>query len=175
MAELTGDVQEGLLAMAVGAALQMMAAMNVDVEEVCGPRGRHYPDRTATRHGSGSGSVTLGGRRVPVTRPRMRSMDGSGELRVASYELFSRTEVLGRMAMQRVLAGLSTRRYPVGLEPVGQKVEAAAHSTSMSAVSRRNDRGQQAVPPRQRPPAPAPTTRRPRCACRRRNRRCGAS
>jgi putative transposase len=45
--------------------------------------------------------------------------------------------VLGRMAMQRMLAGLSTRRYPVGLEPVGQRVEQAARATSKSAVSRR--------------------------------------
>jgi hypothetical protein len=67
----------------------------------------------------------------------MRATDGSGELPVAAYELFSRTEVLGRMAMERMLAGLSTRRYPVGLEPVGQRVEQAAVSTSKSAVSRR--------------------------------------
>jgi putative transposase len=138
MAELAGDVQEGLLAMAVGTGLQVMAAMmNADVEAACGPRGKHDRHRTATRHGSDDGSVTLGGRRVPVTRPRMRATDGSGELPVASYELFTSTEVLGRMAMARMLAGLSSRRYPVGLEPVGQKVEATARSTSKSAVSRR--------------------------------------
>ncbi len=138
MAELAGDVQEGLLALAVGTGLQVMAAMmNADVEVVCGPRGKHDPDRSAVRHGAGDGSVTLGGRRVPVQRPRMRATDGSGELPVASYELFSQTEVLGRMAMERMLAGLSTRRYPVGLEPVGQKVERVARSTSKSAVSRR--------------------------------------
>ncbi len=36
-----------------------------------------------------------------------------------------------------MLAGLSTRRYPVGLEPVGKAVKATARSTSKSAVSRR--------------------------------------
>ena len=138
MAELAGDVQEGLLAMAVGTGLQVMAAMmNADVEAVCGPKGRHDVNRDAVRHGSGNGSVTLGGRRLPVARPRVRAADGSGELPVPSYELFSRTEVLGRMAMQRMLAGLSTRSYPVGLEPVGQRVEQSARATSKSAVSRR--------------------------------------
>jgi len=138
LAELAGDVQEGLLAMAVGTGLQVMAAMmNADVEAVCGPKGKHDPDRSAVRHGAGDGSVTLGGRRVAVQRPRMRAADGSGELAVASYELFSSTEVLGRMAMQRMLAGLSARGYRTGLEPVGQKVERAARSTSKSAVSRR--------------------------------------
>src|SRR5690349_13948578 len=115
----------------------MTALMEQEVAAVCGPRGKHDPQRSATRHGHGGGSVTLGGRRVPVTRPRMRATDGSGELPVTAYELFSRTEVLGRMAMERMLAGLSTRRYPVGLEPVGQRVEQAAVSTSTSAVSRR--------------------------------------
>ncbi len=138
MGEIAQDMQEGLLALAVGTGLQVMAwLMDADVAAVCGPKGKHDPERTAVRHGSEDGSVTLGGRRVPVQRPRMRAADGSGELPVPAYELFSRTEVLGRMAMERMLAGLSTRRYPVGLEPVGQRVEASARSTSKSAVSRR--------------------------------------
>jgi putative transposase len=136
--ELAADMREGLLALAVGAGLQVMAAiMEADVAAVCGPRGRHDPQRTATRHGHERGSVTLGGRRVAVTRPRMRATDGSGELPVPAYELFSGTEVLGRMAMERMLAGLSTRHYPAGLEPVGARAEQAAAATSRSAVSRR--------------------------------------
>jgi putative transposase len=75
---------------------------------------------------------------VPVARPRVRAADGSGELPVPAYELFSSTEVLGRLAMEKMLAGLSSRRYgPVGLEPVGQQVSATAKSTSKSAVSRK--------------------------------------
>ncbi|MGH7747169.1 MAG: IS256 family transposase, partial [Candidatus Dormibacteria bacterium] len=138
LAELAGEVREGLLALAVGTGLQVMAAfMEEDVTARCGPKGRHDPERVATRHGQGVGSVSLGGRRVPIQRPRMRALDGTGELRLPSYELFSDTEVLGRMALQRMLAGLSTRRYRVGLEPVGQRTEAKATSTSKSAVSRR--------------------------------------
>ena len=138
LAEIAEDMREGLLALAVGAGLQVMTAiMEEDVSAVCGPRGRHDADRVAVRHGHERGSVTLGGRRVPVERPRMRAADGSGELPVAAYELFSQTEVLGRMAMERMLARLSTRRYAVGLEPVGERIEQSATSTSKSAVSRR--------------------------------------
>jgi hypothetical protein len=79
----------------------------------------------------------LGGRRVPVTRPRVRAADGSGELRLPSYDLFSSTEVLGQLAMEKMLAGLSSRRYPAGLEPAGQAVQAEAAAMSKSAVSRR--------------------------------------
>ena len=138
MAEIAENMQEGLLALAVGAGLQVMQAlMEADVTELAGPKGRHDGARTAVRHGRERGSVTLGGRRVPVTRPRVRAADGSGELPVASYELFTSTEILGKMAMEKMLAGLSTRRYAVGLEPVGQQVAETSCATSKSAVSRR--------------------------------------
>jgi putative transposase len=138
MGEIAEDMHEGLLALAVGAGLQVMAVlMQADVTALAGPKGRHDATRTAVRHGRERGSVTLGGRRVPITRPRVRAADGAGELPVASYELFSSTEILGRMAMEKMLAGLSSRRYPVGLEPVGERVVETASATSKSAVSRK--------------------------------------
>ena len=138
MTEIAENMHEGLLALAVGAGLQVMAAlMEADVSALAGPKGKHNMARTAVRHGRERGSVTLGGRRVPVTRPRVRAADGSGELPVPSYELFSSTEILGKMAMEKMLAGLSTRRYPVGLEPVGGQVDESSSATSKSAVSRK--------------------------------------
>jgi putative transposase len=138
MDEIAEDMREGLLALAVGAGLQVMQQlMEADVTAVCGPRGKHDPERAATRHGTERGSVTLGGRRVPVARPRVRGTDGSGEVPVPAYELFNGTELLGKMAMERMLGGLSTRRYPVGLEPVGEAVQEVSRSTSKSAVSRK--------------------------------------
>src|SRR3954451_6606027 len=138
MTEIAGSMREGLLALAVGAGLQVMQGlMEADVTGLAGPKGRHDPNRAAGRHGHERGSVTLGGRRVPVTRPRVRAADGPGELPVPAYELFTGTELLGELAMERMLAGLSTRRYRVGLEPVGAAVEATATATSKSAVSRR--------------------------------------
>jgi hypothetical protein len=136
--EIAADLHEGLLALAVGAGMQVLTAMmDADVTAMCGPRGQHDPDRAAVRHGHERGSVPLGGRRVPVTRPRMRAADGSGELPVASYEAVNDTEVLGRLALERMLAGLSTRRYTAGLEPVGAQVTDAATAVSKSAVSRK--------------------------------------
>jgi putative transposase len=138
MAEIAGSVREGLLALAVGAGLQVMAAMfDEDVAALCGPGGKHNPDRAGYRHGTEAGSVTLGGRRIPVTRPRVRAADGSGEVRLPSYDLFSGTEVLGKMTLERMLAGPSSRRYCTGLEPAGATVGSVASATSKSAVSRR--------------------------------------
>jgi len=138
MAEIAGAAKEGLLALAVGTGLQVMAAMfEEDVARLCGPDGKHNRERAGYRHGTGAGSVTLGGRRLAVTRPRVRAADGSGELHLPSYDLFSSTEVLGQLALEKMLAGLSSRRYVRGLEPAGQAVGDAAASVSKSAVSRR--------------------------------------
>lgn len=136
--ELAGELEEGLLALAVGAGLQVLGAlMETEVTGIAGAKGRWNPDRAAVRHGGDAGEVTLGGRRVPIRRPRVRTADRSEEIPLKSYELFSSTEVLGRLTMEKMLAKLSTRRYRSGLEPVGKAVEALARSTSRSAVSRR--------------------------------------
>jgi transposase-like protein len=138
LAEVIDSAREGLLALAVGTGLQVMQAMfDEDVDRWCGPRDQHNAERAGYRHGRESGSVVLGGRRVPVTRPRVRAAGGAGELPLASYELFRSTEVLGRLAMERMLVGLSTRRYPLGLEPVGSAVTTRAAGTARSSVSRR--------------------------------------
>ena len=138
MAEIAESAKEGLLALAVSTGLQVMTAMfDEDVARLCGPGGKHNPDRAGYRHGSEAGSVTLGGRRIPVTRPRVRAAGGPGELHLASYDLFSSTEMLGQLALEKMLAGLSSRRYTRGLEPAGQAVQDQAAATSKSAVSRR--------------------------------------
>ncbi len=108
-------------------------------EEVCdvvGPKGRHDPGRAAVRHGSEAGQVTLGGRRVPVDRPRVRAADGSGEVEMATYAHFADRDPLTAVVMEQMLAGVSTRRFSRTREPVGQDVVNAERSTSKSAVSR---------------------------------------
>ena len=138
LAELAGSLREGLLALAVGAGFQVMAAIIDDsVCGLAGPKGRHDPGRAAVRHGTEDGSVTLGGRRVPIRRPRVRTADKTAEVAVPAYELFSSSDVLTAMALERMMARLSTRRYAAGLEPVGAAVEATGRSTSKSAISRR--------------------------------------
>ena len=138
VAELASAAREGLLALAVGTGLQVLEAMLAeDVARLVGPKGRHNPDRAAVRHGSEAGRVTLGGRRVRVQRPRVRTADGTGELSVPSYQAFACTDLLDQLAVEPMLAKLSCRRYPAGLEPVGTDVEHAAAGTSRSAVSRR--------------------------------------
>jgi transposase-like protein len=137
LGELVGAAKEGLLALSVGVGLGVLEElMAEEVDEVVGPKGRHNADRTAVRHGHEGGSVTLGGRRVDVRRPRMRTADGEAEVPLATYQHFADRDPLARVVLERMLAGVSTRRYQRTQEPVGDEVETTARSTSRSAVSR---------------------------------------
>jgi transposase-like protein len=109
--------------------------MEAEVEEVVGPRGKWNPDRTAKRHGHERGSMTLGGRRVEVSRPRIRTADDERELPVMTYEYFADRDPLTVVVMNRMLAGVSARRYASVGEPVGEEVERESRSTSKSTVS----------------------------------------
>ena len=101
LVDLAGTVQEGLLAFAVATGLQVMyTMMDAEVEELCGPKGLHDRGRTAYRHGVDDGEVSLGGRRVGVRRPRVRSADRQRELALPTYKEFSSTDLLGAMALE---------------------------------------------------------------------------
>src|SRR5487761_379212 len=135
LGELVGAAREGLLALSVGVGLGVVhELMELEVDGVVGAKGRHNPDRVAVRHGHEAGSMTLGGRRVAVRRPRMRTTD-ERELPVESYEDFADRDPLTRAVMDRMLAGVSTRKFAQVGEPVGSEVERLSSSTSKSTTS----------------------------------------
>ena len=110
LGELVGAAREGLLALSVGVGLGVVhELMALEVDEVVGPKGKHNPDRTAKRHGHEDGSMTLGGRRVAVRRPRVRSADDERELAVDTYGYFADRDPLTRAVMDRMLAGVSAQ------------------------------------------------------------------
>jgi putative transposase len=136
LGELVGAARDGLLALSVSVGLRVVHdLMEREVDEVVGPKYKRDPGRTARRHGHERGSMTLGGRRVEVTRPRMRTVDDEHELTVQSYEYFADRDPLTRAVMDRMLAGVSTRKFAVVGEPVGEEVEDTSTSTSKSTVS----------------------------------------
>ena len=135
LGELVGAAREGLLALSVGVGLRVVhELMESEVCEVVGPRGKHNSERTASRHGHEDGSMTLGGRRVAVSRPRARTVDGK-ELAVSTYEYFADRDPLSRAVMDRMLAGVSTRKFERVGEPVGEEIERCASSKRKSTVS----------------------------------------
>ena len=124
LGELVGAAREGLLALSVGVGLGVLAElMEEEVADVAGPRSKPDPERVAYRHGHERGEVVLGGRVLPVERPRVRRVDGSGEVELETYRHFADRDPLDRVVLERMLAGVSCRRYPRTHEPVGEQVE----------------------------------------------------
>ncbi len=135
LGELAAVAREGLLALSVGVGLRVLAElMEEEVVEVVGAKGKHDPERVAVRHGHEAGEVTLGGRRVAVERPRVRSADGSSELPLATYRHFADRDSLTRVVLERMLAGVSTRRYRRTQEPVGEEVEQRADDVRLALL-----------------------------------------
>ena len=124
LGELVGAAKEGLLALSVGVGLGVMAElMAEEVTDVVGPKGKHDPGRIAVRHGREAGEVTLGGRRVAVERPRVRTADGESEVPLVSYQHFADRDPLTRLVLEQMLAGVSTRRFRRTREPVGSELD----------------------------------------------------
>ena len=131
--DLAGSVREGLLALSVGVGLKVLGELlEEELTALVGPKGKHNPARAASRHGSRSGQVVLGGRKLRVGRPRARTGDGR-ELELRTYNHFASDDLLAERTVETMLAGLSTRRHRRALEPTGTE----DRSVSKSAVSRR--------------------------------------
>jgi len=132
---MAGSVKQGLLAFAVAVELEVFKTLlQEDINAVVGEKGKHDSERTAYRHTTERSSVVLGGRKVGINKPRALSVAGE-EMALPVWAAFSGDELLSEMALERMLAGLSTRRYPAGLEPVGDDLDQSG--TGRSAVSRR--------------------------------------
>jgi len=112
----------------------LMQLMEEDRTALCGPKDKHQADRRAYRHGYAPSEVTLGGRRIAMPRPRVRSADGA-ELALPTFQAAAARDPLDDHTMAAIVAGVSTRQYASTLEPLPPAV--SERSTSRSSVSRR--------------------------------------
>src|SRR5881398_2365829 len=130
MAEMVGWLREGVGELIRRAGLQMVELlMEEEVRHLVGERNRPLPERTANRWGSERGYCVVMGQKVPVERPRVRSTEDR-EIRLGSYEMFHRGEPLTETVWEKLMLGLSTRKYG---QAVRQFTE--AYGLEKSAVS----------------------------------------
>lgn len=134
LVDLLVDTKTELLELALRSGLKVFTAMlEEDRTAICGPRYVHAPDRPASRAGTTRSEVVLGGRKVTIQRPRVRS--AAGEVALPTFQTMAATDPLDRRVVEQMLVGVATRRYARSLEPLGPEVESCG--TSKSAVSRR--------------------------------------
>src|SRR5213080_781703 len=130
MAEMVGWLREGVGELIRRAGLQMVELlMEEEVRHLVGERNRPLPERTANRWGTERGYCVVMGQKVPVERPRVRSTEDR-EIRLDSYEMFHRGEPLTETVWEKLMLGLSTRKYG---QAVRQFTE--AYGLEKSAVS----------------------------------------
>ena len=128
------DTEAELFDLAVRSGLQVLDAMlEEDRTAICGPRYAHQADRTASRAGTVASTVVLGGRKVSIRRPRVRS--GRQEVPLPTFQTMAQTDPLRRRTVEQLLVGVSTRGYARSLEPLPADIP--SRSVSKSAVSRR--------------------------------------
>ena len=128
------DTKTALMELAVASGLQVLQAMfEEDRTALCGPRYQHGLDRSAQRAGTAASEVVLGGRKIAVRRPRVRT--AAGEVALPTFETMADRDPLDRRVVEQMLVGVATRKYARSLEPVGAGV--VSRGTSKSAVSRR--------------------------------------
>ena len=134
LVEVLIDTEAELFDLAVRSGLQVLDAMlEEDRTAICGPRYAHQADRTASRAGTVASTVVLGGRKVSIRRPRVRS--GRQEVPLPTFQTMAQTDPLRRRTVEQLLVGVSTRGYARSLEPLPADIP--SRSVSKSAVSRR--------------------------------------
>ncbi|MCP4962126.1 MAG: IS256 family transposase [Actinomycetia bacterium] len=138
LAGIAGLCREGLMAVAVEAGLATaMAMMASEAETLCGGWNARDPERTHVRGGTAPTSVVMGGQKLPIRRPRVRSVDGDEEVPLETFGVFSQGDLLNRVVVERMLAGVATRSFERVADPIGTEARTKATSTSKSTVSRR--------------------------------------
>ena len=77
LVDLLVDTRSELFELAMRSGLQVFAAMlEEDRTAICGRRYAHEPDQPASRAGTAPSEVVLGGRKVAIQRPRVRTAGG---------------------------------------------------------------------------------------------------
>lgn len=130
LAEMVGWLHKGVGELVRQAGLQLIQLlMEEEVKQLVGERNRSTPERTANRWGTERGYCVVMGQKVPVERPRVRSTEDR-EIRLGSYEMFHRGEPLTETVWEKLMLGLTTRKYG---DAVRQFTE--AYGLEKSAVS----------------------------------------
>ena len=143
MEQLKEMLRSGVYSLCTAAGLTVLyQMMEEDVTALVGPKGKHNTDRVGYRHGTEETSVVLGGQRVSIQRPRVRSKNGEDELPIETYDVARQDDLLLEAALARMLYGLSSRNYNQGQETLPADLK--CHGTSKSSVSRRFTQATQA-------------------------------
>ncbi len=111
LAEVWEELQADVERLAGEAGLQILSAILQDeVRQRVGPPYRPDPASGARRWGSQPGYVVFGGQKIGIERPRVRTQEGQ-EVELENYRRLQQDGRMQRAVAERIVCGLSTRKY----------------------------------------------------------------
>jgi putative transposase len=118
----------------------MRQMLDAELASIVGPNHAKLPDRVGNWYGTATGQVVLGSRTVSMKRPRGRYVadDGSGEggeVGLETWATFAADDLLRQVVVERMLAGVTTRRHVDVAEPVGPSRNVACRNRRCLAGS----------------------------------------
>lgn len=118
--EVVDLVQRGLMNLALSAFKQVAEeVMDHEVTALVGPKNQSNRERDKMRWGSERGYCVVGGQKIPLERPRVRNTRHK-EVPLGSYEMMQRASLMEESVWQKMIHGLTTRRYSQVIEELEQ-------------------------------------------------------
>ena len=131
--------QQGLMQLALAAFIGLAEAMmGWEVRDLVGPKSQANQEREKSRWGTQTGYCVVGGQKVPLQRPRVRDVRNK-EVPLGSYEMLQQASLMEEAVWQKIMHGLTTRRYGEMVRELEQAygIEKSAVSEHFIEASRR--------------------------------------
>ncbi len=112
--------------------MHVQELLDREVLALAGPRLAREDGAPGTRYGSNPGSVRLGGQRVPIRVPRVRS--DRGEIPLRGYQAMHDSGEVNDQLLRRVLYGISCRNYGTAAESIPGALGLSSSSVSRAFV-----------------------------------------
>jgi putative transposase len=123
-------IQRGLMNVAMAAFTKVAeCVMGHEVTALVGAKNQANGERVNNRWGSEPGYCVVGGQKIPLERPRVRDTR-KREVRLGSYELLQRASLMEDSVFDKMMHGITTRRYSAVVKELEQ-----AYGIQKSAIS----------------------------------------
>lgn len=138
--DLTRMIRDSVHEFAVQSAVSIASQLLEDeVRRLCGERYSRDCGQNV-RYGSQPGAICIGGQKVGIDKPRVRSKNDKREVGLETYESLSAAGAMPAAAMKRLVRGVSTRDYEGAIEAVRE-----GYGIKKSSISRQFVKGSKAA------------------------------
>lgn len=111
-----------------------------EVNDLCGAHRKRNLGRKGYRYGTQAGYIVIGGQKVRIDKPRIRTVDGRREVPLAIYGRLQQANVIDQAIERRLVRGVSCRNYRSVIETIVGSVGVSRSSVSRSFIRATEER-----------------------------------